>query len=202
MVLYEDGGISIATIEEQDKAKVMQYFLENDFNCDGESGSLKPSERQFSEIIDGIISGEDDENNIFVLRKNDEALGYVSMFVEYNSLNLGHIAVNKNERGKGYGKLLTEMVTKVADHDGREVALFCMYPNSFWSELGFESHDGIHFLRQPKPYVGASLPRLFVSKEEYAKRKELESAREHESFVNFLKSDFMMNFLNNCDKDM
>ena len=202
MILFEDNDVSIATIEEQDKAKVMQYFLENDFNCDRESGSLKPSERQFSEIIDGIISGEDDENNIFVLRKNDEALGYVSMFVEYNRLNLGHIAVDKNERGKGYGKLLTEMATKVADHDGREVALFCFYPNGFLAELGFESHDNIHYLRQPKLYVGASLPKLFVSKEEYAKRKELESAREHESFVNFLKSDFMMNFLKNCDKDM
>ena len=185
MVLYEVGGISIATIEEQDKANVLQYFSENDFNCDGESGALKPSENQFSNIIDGIISGEDDKNNIFVLRKNDEAMGYVSMFVEYGRLNLGHIAVNKNERSKGYGKLLTEMVTKVADHDGREVALFCMYKNSFWNELGFESDDGVHFLRQPKPYVGESLPKLFVGKEEYAKRKELESARKNSSFIIF-----------------
>lgn len=195
MVLYENGEISVSTIEKQDEDKVVGYFLENDFNCDGESGALKPSENQFRNIIQSVIDG-DDENNIFVLKKNAEPIGYISMFVEYGKLELGHIAVDKNERGKGYGKLLTELAIDVAEQDGRDVSLYCLYPNSFLRKLGFKSEDNVHYLRKRTGNFSNKMPKIFVGVEEYSKRQELKAQKEVERFKSFLNSDFMKGWLN------
>ena len=116
MILSKKGKLSVHTIAEDDLGTVLQYFSENDFNCRGESAALRPSNTQFMCIMKDIISGKDDESNIFVLKRNNEVLGYVSMFVDYDRLVIGHIAVDKGERGHGYGSYLTKVAIDVADH--------------------------------------------------------------------------------------
>ena len=81
MNLYNKDGIIVSIIEEQDKEKVLEYFSENTFNCDRETGALRPTNEQFMRIMEGIISGEDDENSILVLKKDGEVIGYESMYV-------------------------------------------------------------------------------------------------------------------------
>ena len=56
MTLFKKRDIEISVIEEQDKPKVLKCFQDNDFNCDYESGSLRPSDSQFIKIMDKIIS--------------------------------------------------------------------------------------------------------------------------------------------------
>jgi len=195
MVIYHNGNISISTIEENDKDKVLEYFSENNFNCNHLDGDLRPSNRQFLNIMDDIISGKDDETNIFVLKKDEEVIGYEAMFVEYDRLIIGHIAVKKSERGQGYGELLTKFAMVIAENEGRDISLHCNHRNSYLRKIGFKTVDDIHYIYKRRK-LSKETPMFFVSVEDYRKRKQKELELESEKYVKFLKSDIMNKILN------
>jgi predicted GNAT family acetyltransferase len=122
------------------------------------------------------------------------------MFVEYDKMVIGHIAVDKGERGRGYGSYLTKVAIDVADHMGRDVKLFCSHPNPVFAKLGFESHDNVHFHHDRKRHIlnPNKYPPLFVDKETYTKRQEARQKKEVERFTNFLTSG-IMDVINNLD---
>lgn len=190
MIIYRNGNISISTIQESDKKKVLEYFNENSFNCNYLEDNLRPTNEQFLNIMDNIISGTDDENNIFVLKKDGEVIGYESMFVEYDRLTIGHIAVKKEERGKGYGELLTDLAILIAELEGRNVCLHCNHKNSYLKKLGFETNDDIHYLYRRK-MKNEAVSMFFVSIEQYRERKQKEMDEELRRYSDFLNSDFM-----------
>lgn len=195
MNLYNKDGIIVSTIEEQDKKKVLEYFSENTFNCDYETGALRPTNSQFMQIMEGIISGEDDENSILVLKKDGEVIGYESMHVEYDRLNIGHVAVKESERGKGYGELLTRLAILIAENEDRDVGLYCRYSNnSYFKKLGLETSDNIHYLYKRKGIKIEGLPKLFVSISEYRDRQDKKIEEETKRFAEFLGSDIMQKF--------
>lgn len=190
MLIYRNKNISISTIEENDKYKVLEYFSENSFNCSCLDNDLRPTNTQFLNIMENIIKGKDDESNIFVLKKDGEVIGYESMFVEYDRLTIGHIAIKKEERNKGYGQLLTELAVLIAELEGRDVSLFCKHKNSYLKKLGFETNDEIHYLYKRKKQ-NKEVPMFFISVEEYRKRKQREMEEETKSFAKFLESGIM-----------
>lgn len=189
MILYQKDDLEISIIDNSDKKAVLNLFSENDFNCDPETGALRPTNDQFLNIMDDIILGKNDESNIFVLKKNGKVIGYVSMFVEYDRLNIGHIAVEKSQRNNGYGCLLTNCAIMVAENEGREVSLYCLYPNSYLKSLDFKTSDGIHYLHVNQGIKTPALPKLFVSIEDYKKRQKDKSKKQIENFRKFLESD-------------
>lgn len=189
MILFEQDGLEVSTIEASDKEMVIKLFSENDFGCDFESGALRPTNSQFSKIIDDIISGKTDEENIFVLRKNGKVIGYESMFVEFSRLVIGHIAVNETERGNDYGKLLTNCAIMVAENEGRDVAVWSNHLDKYLKSMGFETNDKIHYLHKYQGIKTPGLPVLFVSPEEYKKRQDKKLEEETERFRKFLESD-------------
>lgn len=190
MTLFEKRDIEISVIEEQDKAKVLKYFQENDFNCDYESGSLRPSDSQFVKIMDDIISKKDDSSSIFVLKKKGEVIGYISMYVEYDRLHIGHIAVDKKERGKGYGTLMTKLAIAVAENEGRDVSLYCSKTNNCFDKLPFRKLDNVHYLYERKQKKkDKSLPQIFISVEDYKIKRDNELKKEVENFSKFLNSN-------------
>ena len=192
MIIYNKEGIIVSTIEEEDKEKVLEYFSGNTFNCEHETGALRPTNNQFMQIMEGIISGKDDENSILVLRKDGEVIGYESMYVEYDRLNIGHIAVKESERGKGYGELLTRLAILIAENEDRDVGLYCLYPNNrYFKKLGLETNDNIHYLYKRKGIKTEGLPKLFVSVSEYRKRQEQAVKAENKRFAEFLNSDII-----------
>ena len=197
MILYNKEGIIVSTIEEEDKEKVLEYFSESTFNCAYETGSLRPTNDQFMQIMEGIISGEDDENSILVLRKDGEVIGYESMYVEYDRLKIGHIAVKESERGKGYGELLTRLAILIAENEDRDVSLYCQYTNnSYFEKLGLETSDNIHYLYKRKGIKTEGLPKLFISVSEYRKRQEQKMEKETKKFAEFLDSGIMQKLIN------
>ena len=197
MDLYNKDGIIVSTIEEEDKEKVLEYFSENTFNCDYEAGALRPTNDQFMQIMEGIISGDDDENSILVLKKDSEVIGYESMFVEYDRLNIGHIAVKKSERGKGYGELLTRLAILIAENEDRDVGLYCQYTNNtYFKKLGLETKDNINYLYKRKGIRTEGLPRLFVSVSEYRKRQDKKMKEETKRFAEFLDSGIIQKLKN------
>ena len=190
MTLYEKKDIEISVIEEQDKAKVLKYFQENDFNCDYESGALRPSDSQYVKIMDNIISKKDNTSSIFVLKKKGEVIGYISMYVEYDRLHIGHIAVDKKERGKGYGTLMTKLAIAVAENEGRDVSLYCSRPNNCFDKLPFKKLDNVHYLYERKTKKkDKDLPQIFISVEEYKKMRDKELKKEVDNFSKFLNSN-------------
>ncbi len=191
MVLFSDGYTEISIIAEEDKQKVLELFAENNFGCDYETGSLRPRNDQFIRIMDNIISGKDDESNIFVLKQKGNILGYASCFVEYGRLTIGHIAVDKTKRNKGLGTLLTDFVILVAENEDRDVSLFCLHPNSCFKKMDFETSDGIHYFHKNQGRKTPEIPILFVSKEEYKKRQEKKMKEETDRFAKFLNSDII-----------
>lgn len=190
MILFKNEDLEISTIEKSDKEMVLKLFSENDFGCDYETGSLRPSNDQFSKIIDDIISGKTDEESVFVLRKNGKVIGYESMFVSFDRLKIGHIAVDKSERGNNYGKLLTNCAIMVAENEGRKVVLWCNHLDEYLKSMGFKTNDGIHYLHEYQGIKTEGLPKIFVSVEDYKKRQEEKSKKEAEDFKKFLESDW------------
>lgn len=188
MIICEVENLSIATIEEDDRKKVIELFSSNDFNCDYETGALRPSKSQLNKIIDDIINKKTDENSILVLKVNGIVVGYISLFVEFDNLNIGHIAVESSERGKGYGSLLVQAAISIAENDGRDVSLFCNHNNNIFKKLGFETPDGIHYYHQNQGQKDPTLPKIFVSVDEYKKRAAEENQKEIERFKKFLES--------------
>ena len=188
MNLYDKDGITVSTIEDEDKERVLEYFESNTFNCDHITGALRPTNEQFLQIMNDIIDGKDDESNIFVLKKDGEVIGYESMYVEYDRLNIGHIAVKDTERGKGYGELLTKLAILVAENEDRDVSLYCNYPNSYFEKLGFKTRDNIHYLYKRRGIKTEGLPELFISVLEYRKRQDERSKKEVEEFADFLEA--------------
>ena len=191
MVLYDDGYTEISTISEDDKQAVLKLYSENDFGCDAETGALRPTDSQFLEIMDRIISKKDDERNVFVLKEQGKLIGYASCFVEYDRLTIGHIAIDKPARGRGYGTALTQFIIYIAENEGRDVNLFCLHPNSCFKKMGFETHDSVHYLHKSKGEKTEGLPVLFVSKEEYKKRRIEKREKEVADFAKFLNSGFL-----------
>lgn len=151
MVLYQKDNIKVRIVEEKDIPYVLKYFEENNFNCDYETGALRPSTYQFENIIRKIINGEDRTENVLVLEKDNVCIGYLSCYVSYDRMHLGHIAVKKEERNKGYGKILTIVALKIASNENRDVSLMCYYRNnSYLKTLGFNTNDNVHYLWKGK----------------------------------------------------
>ncbi len=189
MVLYINGDIEISKISNEDTANILKLYSENDFGCDYEIGSLRPSNHQLSRIMDSVISGKDDESNIFVLKNKGVFVGYVSCFVEYDRLTIGHIAVENNFRSMGYGSILTEFAVAVAENEDRDVSLFCTHPNSCFKKKGFETSDGLHYFHKSQGRKIPEFPKLFVGIDEYKKRQDEKMKKETERFAKFLTSD-------------
>lgn len=189
MILFKQDDLEISIIENSDKKTVQKLFAENDFGCDYESSALRPSDNQFSKIIDDIVDGKADEESIFVLRKNGKTIGYASMYVEYNRLIIGHIAVEKSERGNDYGKLLTQCAIMVAENEGREVFVWCNHLDKYLKSMGFETSDNIHYLHTYKGIKTPGLQKIFVSQQDYDARQKERMKKETEDFKKFLESD-------------
>ena len=188
MELYRKNNISVVTLEEEHKNKILDLYNHESFNCDFETGSLRPSNSELNDLMDKIIDGYNLES-ILVLLKNKDVIGYLSMFIEYDRLHLGHIAVDKNERNKGYGKLLTCVAILLAENDDRDVTMYCNYPNRYLKELGFKTPDGVHYLYKHMGVKTPELPKIFASIDEYKVIKSRESEESINKFSNFLKNN-------------
>lgn len=183
MILFNQDDITISTLEREDKNDVIALFQNNNFTSDNESRALKPSIEQLNEIMDLIANG-DDENNILVLKKNGEFVGYCSIFVEFSNLNIGHMAIKEEEQHKGYGKLLVEIAIQLAINDERKVVLFCDRKDNIFKKMGFCTNDSIHYDLMTCDKTKNDLPKLFVSKQEYITRIK-KSSRKNLNAMNY-----------------
>lgn len=200
MVFYEKENLKVRIVEEKDIPYILKYFEENNFNCDFETGSLKPSKEKFKSIIEDIISGKDKTETILVLEKDNIAIGYLSCFVEYDRMTLGHIAVKKEERNNGYGKLLTKIALKIAANENRDVVLKCYYKNnSYLKELGFKTTDNFFYIWNGKKEKN-EYPIIFMTCEEYSKMKEEKMKEDLENWKKFLNSDIFNSFISDNKK--
>lgn len=189
MILYKNNNIEISTVNEKDILDIIDLFSSTSFNCDYESGALRPTVNQFKKIIHEIIMG-DRENQVLVLKEDNSVIGYLSCFIQYNTLILGHIVVNEKVRNKGYGKLLTSIALELASLGNRRVKLDCYYSEpKYLYELGFRKVGASSYIWEGK--IKSNLPNLFESTEEYERNQNEKLKKEMDSWNRFLESDFM-----------
>ncbi len=191
MILYQNGNIVVRTLEEKDIQTVLKYFGDSNFNCDYETGALRPSPYQFERIMRESLNNPKKTEQVFVLIKDGECIGYMSCYVEYSLLHIGHIVVKKEERNNGYGTLLTVIAQKIANSEERDIRLTCFYNNSYLQKIGFEK-NGPHYSYRHKKSIN-KFPKIFIGIEEYKKMKDEEISEKIKSFKKFLKSDFYKN---------
>lgn len=192
MLVYKKDDITVSTVEEQDISDVVKLYSANDFTADYEASSLRPTNYQFITLMRDIIDGKVNTESVLVLKKNDKVIGYISMFVQYSRLNIGHIAICDTEQHQGYGKLLTRLAMLLAENDDRDVSLFCDHRKNYYSELGFEALDNVHYLYEHKGIKTEELPHLFLSIDEYEKKAEKDRMHKIESFrktIDFLQKN-------------
>ena len=171
MIIYNNQNIKIETIQEETRNKVMELFLDKNSNMHPLDVEIKPTASQFGMIIDKIIKDKDDENIILVLKKEDEVIGYIYLFVHYDKLIIGNVCVEKKERRQGYGQLLTKIAILVGENEDRDVSLRCHYPNKYLKKLGFTELDSSYYLYKRKGLKSPNFPTFFIGIEEFEKRR-------------------------------
>lgn len=186
MIIYRKDDIEIGTIEERDIDAVLTLYNENDFGV--KYMDTMPTVEQFESVIREDINEPTKQNTVLVLRKRNLTIGYASIYISGEQINLGTIAITPEERNRGYGCLLTYLTTLIASKGGRKTTLVSYRPQSYLRPLGFTTTDGISFICDVKP-VPDGIPNLFVSNEEHQKRELERINRSLKSFESFLDSD-------------
>lgn len=196
MLLYKKDNISISLIEESDIEEVLKLFSENTFNVTPDTG-MKPTSYQFEEVIRENMNKETKKKEtVLVLKSDDAVIGYLSCFIDYSRLTLGHIAVNEAYQHRGYGRLLTITAMHLASLSNRDVDCICYHRNKYLKSLGFETEDDIFYIFRGRLDVKIGTPDIFMSIEEYKEMKKRENEREVEDYSKFLDSDIGKMLLN------
>lgn len=188
MIFYDKDGIVIRLVEEKDINNIIDLFSKNNFNCDFESGSLKPSNNQLESIIRDSVNNENRTEGFLVLEKDNNFIGYLAMHIDYDRLVLGHIAVKKNERHKNYGRMLTFVALNIASNEDREVICQCFNPKNYLVKIGFRHLGGGTYYKKTK-HVDKKIPKVFMSIEDYKALQDKKMKQEVDDFKNFLNSD-------------
>lgn len=195
MELYNNNDVSISLIEEEDIEDVIKLFSSNTFNVDF-GNSIRPTNYEFEQIIRENMQKEKKLDTVLVLKEKGVFCGYLSCFVEFSRLVLGHIAVSLEYQHNGYGRLLTLVALYLASKQNRDVSCVCYYPNKYLKSLGFRSIDDVSYLFEGRLDYPEGIPDIFISIEEYKEIKDKEYEKEIQAFKDFLDSDFGL-FLKN-----
>ena len=194
MTLYKKDNLEISLIEENDIEEVIKIFESFDFNVNCDTGD-RPISNKFERIIRENLERSKKLETVLVLKIDGKIIGYLSCFVSYSQLVLGHIAIHRDYQHRGYGRLLTLTSMYLASKSNRDVSLICNHTNHYLSSLGFKTHDGIHYTFKGR-LENDCIPDVFINIEDYKKLKEKESEERVESFKRFLKSPLGKDIMN------
>lgn len=170
MLFYDRDGIKVETLKLQDKEKVLDYYAKDTLDCNYEASILKINTENFRKIIDDLVLEKTDEINIFVLKKNDQVIGYETMYIDCDRLHIGSIIIDKKEQDKGYDELLIRLAVLVAENDQRDVSLYCDRDNKCLEKIGFKTTDNIYYFYEKIGLKIEWYPKIFASVDEYRKR--------------------------------
>ncbi len=126
----------------EDFDDVMDIFNGTDFGCTGLNEIYKPGKQTQSFMMREILRGESDEA-LLVLEIDGEVKGY-SIVQNFNDgfWHISQIAVNQNDRNKGYGRKLMNKIQKLAKKSNKDIKLECFdKDNHFFAKQGFEKEN-------------------------------------------------------------
>lgn len=186
MILYQKDDLEISLIEEDDIEDVIELFESFDFDINYGTGN-KPISSTFRRIIKQNLSREEKIDTVLVLRKDLKVIGYLSCFVDYSRIVLGHIAINSDYQHRGYERLLTLVSMYLASKSNRDVSCVCYHQNKYLTDLGFETNDGINYMFKGRLEEDC-VPDIFISIEDYSELQRKEAKEEIERFKRFLDS--------------
>lgn len=197
MDIYKQGNICVRTIEEKDRKEFLDLFNSEDFGCIAINEDMKPSLYEEDLILTEIINKEDIGNEILVIEDSSEFKGYIAVDRPQKYIyHIGHIAVKPNQRKKGYGKLLIDIVKFLANQDQCDITLECLKSGKFFYKMGFDgkSINLWHTYQENDSSVQLnSIPhRIFtdysIIEEERQKILDAENEKSKKEYQKFLKS--------------
>ncbi|AQY20980.1 GNAT family N-acetyltransferase [Riemerella anatipestifer] len=101
-----------------------------------------------SQILESL---EDKNRFAFSVKNKDEIIGHAEIYFKENSFALGRILINKENRGKGYGKLLTE---KLLDYGFEKSEKEFAELNVFdWNIPAIKSYEKAGFIINPNESI-------------------------------------------------
>ncbi|AZZ59506.1 GNAT family N-acetyltransferase [Riemerella anatipestifer] len=101
-----------------------------------------------SQILESL---EDKNRFTFSVKNKDEIIGHAEIYFKENSLALGRILINKENRGKGYGKLLTEKLLDYGfENSEKEFAELNVFD---WNIPAIKSYEKAGFIINPNESV-------------------------------------------------
>lgn len=136
----------MATLEDE---KIVSKWLQNPLDCKWAIGKDDFSNDDYFKWL-----GADDQVGYF-LEIEDEILAYGEIWIDIESkdVELAHIIVNPEHRGKGYGKQLTDLLFFEAQKYGFPFAYLRIYHDnlraiSCYQSLGFQRFDSVGYPEQ------------------------------------------------------
>ena len=97
-----------------------------------------------SQILESL---EDKNRFAFSVKNKDEIIGHAQIYLKHNSFALGRILINSENRGKGFGKLLTQ---KLLDYGFEKSNMEFAELNVFdWNKPAIKSYEKVGFKINP-----------------------------------------------------
>ncbi|WKS95663.1 GNAT family N-acetyltransferase [Riemerella columbina] len=97
-----------------------------------------------SQILESL---EDKNRFAFTVKNKDDIIGHAEIYFTKNSFALGRILIDNENRGKGYGKLLTE---KLLDFGFQKTDMEFAELNVFdWNKPAIKSYEKAGFVINP-----------------------------------------------------
>ncbi|MRM84307.1 GNAT family N-acetyltransferase [Riemerella anatipestifer] len=101
-----------------------------------------------SQILESL---EDKNRFAFSVKNKDEIIGHAEIYFKENSFALGRILINNENRGKGYGKLLTEKLLDYGfENSEKEFAELNVFD---WNIPAIKSYEKAGFIINPNESI-------------------------------------------------
>lgn len=129
----------IRKLKVEDFESIMNIFEETDFGCTGLNDIYKPGKQTQSFMMREILRGDSSEE-LLVIEIDGTIKGYVIVQNFDDSFwHISQIAVDQNNRNKGYGRKLMNKVQGLAKKSNKDIKLECFdKDNHFFTKQGFE----------------------------------------------------------------
>ncbi len=187
MVFYKKNDIEVSLVEEKDIKEISKIYEAYNFKFD-ENVFDVPTPLKFENIMREGITKTKKTDTVIVLKKNNEIIGYLSCFVRFDCIVIGHIAVKTKERNQGFGTLLINTAIKLALASNRQIKCTSYGNEHFLLNLGFKKSFDIHYTFEGQ-MPNENLPDIFASLEDYEQFEQKKIEQSVKDYGRFLNSN-------------
>lgn len=154
MEIYKTGNIIVRTFKPEDEERVLSIVNDEDFGCIGEFEEYRPDIYQ----TDLLLYDEKSGNQGIIIEENGDFKGYAIVSKETpKSYLIKQLAVKKEERNKGYGTLLVNVIKASAYADDCKIQTMAYSTEA----IDFYIKNGIYNNKTKESSISQDTPGIF-----------------------------------------